>query len=176
MTTPFLGAVGEHPSGLSSAQFRDGEICGICYENGPTGSPGTIPESCTPFETSSENLCTRIYQEFSRIFPSLRPNAHGEQTRHIFHAACLSPWLDRDPSCPVCRQPIHKDAMLSTAQKLRGEMRRHPKIWGAIGAVFAGGLAAFASKQMGLARHAIRWIEWGTAFIAYNILSVKLRN
>lgn len=176
MTTPFLGRIGEHPNGLTFTKLRDDDTCGICWESGPKGAPGVIPESCTPFSTSKSSLPSRIYQEFARIFPSLRPHAHGEQTRHIFHTDCFKPWFAINPSCPTCRNPINPDAMLTTVQKLRKEMHRCPKIWSAIGAVFTGAFSAWAGVQLGLSRHYIKLLEYGTAIITYGLLTTKLGN
>lgn len=167
MTTPFLGTLGQHPSGLTEASFRNGETCAICHGSEEDGKAGWIPESCTPFSTSAANACTRIYQECARIFPSLRPHAHGTQTRHIFHAACLRPWLENNASCPICRNPIHPEAMLNTAQKLRLEMRRHPKIWGAIGGFCAAAAAEVTAKRLGIDRNVVKWIAYGTGFAIY---------
>mmetsp|Transcript_42351 Transcript_42351/g.95313 ORF Transcript_42351/g.95313 Transcript_42351/m.95313 type:complete len:162 (-) Transcript_42351:14-499(-) len=35
--------------------------------------------------------------------------------RHVFHKACLEPWLEQRGSCPRCRQPV--DAALFAAEK-----------------------------------------------------------
>lgn len=174
MITPFLGRIGEHPDGLTFTQLRADDTCGICHDSGLKGSSGVIPESCTPFATSSKSLPSRIYQEFARIFPSLRPHAHGEQTRHIFHTECFKPWFEIKPSCPTCRNPINPDAMLTTAQKLRKEMGRCPRIWGAIGAVFAGAFSAWAGMQLGMSHHHIKLLEYATAIITYGVLSTRL--
>jgi hypothetical protein len=173
MATPFFTRIGEHPSGITQAYFRQGETCGICFDE-KNDDHAVIPESCTSFATPKADLCTRMYQEFARIFPRLRPNAHGEQTRHIFHNGCLETWLKSQSNCPSCRNPIHPDATLTTFQKFRNETGRHPKIWGAIGAVFSVILANVVGMKLGMSRKAIKWLEWGTAAITYTALSTKL--
>lgn len=175
MTVPFLGTVGQHPSGLTNTYFREGEACVVCHAEDQEGQPGVIPESCTPFSTKASHLCTRMFQECARIFPALRPNAHGAQTRHIFHKECLRTWLEIKKECPACRNPIHPGAMLSSVQKLRNEMGRHPKIWGAIGGFVMGSMAEMAAKQSGLSRNAVRCVAYGTLFLSYKALSGRLR-
>lgn len=170
MSTPFLGTLGKHPTGITNATFREEEICGICRE---TGTSGVIPEICTAFSTT--NILTRINQEAGRIFSCLRPNPHGQQTRHIFHKTCLEQWFERNPTCPTCRGEINSSAMLTTAQKLRNEMRRHPNIWGAFGAVATGALACWTGLHFGMARKSVKLLEYGTAFITFLTLRERLR-
>ena len=28
---------------------------------------------------------------------------------HVFHAACIQPWLIRSPECPECKKPVYVD-------------------------------------------------------------------
>jgi len=33
-------------------------------------------------------------------------NTTNEKVQHIFHEECFNRWLERNPQCPICREPL----------------------------------------------------------------------
>ncbi|CAF1286843.1 unnamed protein product, partial [Didymodactylos carnosus] len=52
---------------------------------------------------SPDEVCSICWEKFEKA-----------RCGHLFHQNCLRSWLEQDPSCPVCRLPLHDETTPST--------------------------------------------------------------
>jgi len=82
----------------SSSDGTSGSDATDVADGAPTpahGAPATTPSACA--------VCLSAFEA-------------GEPTRalpcgHLFHAACITPWVTSNASCPTCRRPVRIEAL-----------------------------------------------------------------
>lgn len=57
-------------------------------------------------------ICTESMENQDHIV-TLHPEVAGG---HKFHQLCIDPWLGVNPSCPICRHPVHFEALPAAPQ------------------------------------------------------------
>lgn len=70
--------------------------------------PDSIDACAYPANTNTTNTTTtNIKEEDNKQIPDSEIIAHLQPCGHDLHNECLTPWVERANSCPICRQSFH---------------------------------------------------------------------
>jgi len=73
------------------------------------GKVGSLQDATPEQITKNADVCPICYQAMSA--------AKITRCRHLFHNSCLKKWLQKQDSCPMCLEPLHKvDATSQTEE------------------------------------------------------------
>lgn len=124
-----------------NAQSRDRDCENIQEEDNDRGSLISMAREET-------NLCSICLEDISS------DECYSLNCDHRYHRDCITRWLHRNPTCPMCRTPVDADnryvddGIMSEERRLYIENMRAVCVWSATALewVFPNGLSGYTEK------------------------------
>lgn len=86
---------------------------------------GDEPDSIDAYPTNTNatnTTTTNIEEQDKNNVPDCEVIAHLQPCGHDLHNECLTPWVERANSCPICRQRFH---LVELCNSVGGELLDH---------------------------------------------------